>query len=107
MLEGPERGTLLLAALTRFSPIALGAVLVIGVTGVIQAYIDVRSISGLLHTTYGQLVIVKTVLLLCLIGFGWVNRERVIPALKRVVRDGLPPPGSAFWPGARCAGRLC
>ena len=56
-----------------------------------QAYIDVRSISGLLHTTYGQLIVVKTVLLLCLIGFGWVNRERVIPALKRVVGDGLPP----------------
>ena len=79
--------------LARFSPIALGAVVVIAVTGVIQAYIDVRSFHGLLHTTYGALIIVKVVLLRCLIGFGWVNRERVIPALKRLVGDGRSPGG--------------
>jgi copper transport protein len=92
-LEGPERSRLLLAALARFSPIALGAVVVIAVTGVIQAYIDVRSFHGLFHTTYGALIIVKVVLLLVLIGLGWVNRERVIPALQRVVGDGRSPGG--------------
>ena len=65
----------------------------IAVTGVIQAYIDVRSLHGLLHTTYGALIIVKVVLLALLIGIGWVNRERVIPALKRLVGDGRSPGG--------------
>ena len=92
-LEGDERSRLLLANLVRFSPIALGAVVVIAVTGVIQAYIDVRSLHGLLHTTYGALIIVKVVLLACLIGFGWVNRARVIPALQRLVGDGRSPGG--------------
>jgi copper transport protein len=92
-LEGGERSRLLLATLVRFSPIALGAVVVIAVTGVIQAYIDVRSFHGLLHTTYGALIIVKVVLLLCLIGFGFINRERVIPALERLVGDGRSPGG--------------
>jgi copper transport protein len=92
-LEGGERSRLLLAMLVRFSPIALGAVVVIAVTGVIQAYIDVRSFHGLLHTTYGALIIVKVVLLACLIGFGWVNRERVIPALQRLVGEGQSPGG--------------
>ncbi len=92
-LQGPERAGLLLAALARFSPIALGSVVVIAATGVIQAYIDVRSLNGLLHTTYGGLIIVKTVLLICLIGFGWVNRGRVIPALRRLVGDGHSPAG--------------
>jgi copper transport protein len=92
-LEGGERSRLLLTCLTRFSPIALGAVLIIAVTGVIQAYIDVRSFHGLFHTTYGALIIVKIVLLACLIGFGWVNRERVIPALERLVGDGRAPGG--------------
>ena len=64
-LEGGERSRLLLAKLARFSPIALGAVVVIAVTGVIQAYIDVRSLHGLFHTTYGALIIAKVVLLLC------------------------------------------
>jgi copper transport protein len=92
-LEGGERSRLLLACLTRFSPIALGAVVVIAATGVIQAYIDVRSLHGLFDTTYGALIIAKVVLLVCLIGFGWVNRERVIPALERLVGDGRAPGG--------------
>jgi copper transport protein len=92
-LEGPERSRLLLATLARFSPLALGAVVAIAVTGVIQAYIDVRSINGLLHTTYGQLIIVKVVLLASLIALGWVNRERVIPALERMAGDGRAPGG--------------
>jgi copper transport protein len=92
-LEGGERSRLLLATLVRFSPIALGAVVVIAVTGVVQAYIDVRSFHGLLHTTYGALIIVKVLLLGFLIGLGWVNRERVIPALTRLVGDGESPGG--------------
>jgi copper transport protein len=92
-LEGVERSRLLLATLVRFSPIALGSVVVIAVTGVIQAYIDVRSFHGLFYTTYGALIIVKIALLSSLIGLGWVNRERVIPALERIVGDGQSPGG--------------
>lgn len=92
-LEGPERSRLLLATLARFSPLALGSVVVIAATGVIQAYIDVRSVHGLLHTTYGALIIIKVVLLSTLIGLGWVNRERIIPTLKRLVGDGRSPGG--------------
>ncbi|HEV2945340.1 MAG TPA: CopD family protein [Solirubrobacteraceae bacterium] len=92
-LEGAERSRLLLAALVRFSPIALGAVVVIAVTGVIQAYIDVRSFHGLLHTTYGALILAKVALLLALMGLGWVNRGKVIPMLGRLVGDGRSPGG--------------
>jgi copper transport protein len=52
----------------------------------------VHSIHGLLHTTYGVLVLVKTALLAALAGFGWVNRERLIPGLRRLV-DVAHPPG--------------
>ena len=90
-LEGPQRTRLLLAALARFSPLALGCVIAIAITGVVQAYIDVRSFDGLLHSTYGALVIVKVVLLLVLIGFGWVNRSRILPALRRLAGGGQAP----------------
>lgn len=93
-LEGSERTRLLLGALARFSPLALGAVIAIAVTGTIQAYIDVRSVEGLLHTTYGALVVAKVVFLLILVGFGWANRERVIPALRRIAGEGGPPAGA-------------
>jgi copper transport protein len=90
-LDRPQRSRLLLATLVRFSPMALAAVIVIALTGVVQAYIDVRSLHGLFHTTYGALIIVKIILLLCLIGLGWISRERVIPAFKRIAGAGRPP----------------
>lgn len=90
-LEGPDRSRLLLATLTRFSPVALAAVIVIALSGVVQAYIDVRTLHGLLHSAYGALILVKTFLLLALIGLGWVNRERIIPALGRIVGAGASP----------------
>jgi copper transport protein len=89
-LEGDQRARLLLAALAGFSPIALASVLAVALTGTIQAYIDVRGIKGLTATTYGALVIAKTVLLLALIGLGWANRERIIPSLRRVVGADRP-----------------
>jgi copper transport protein len=90
-LERTDRGRLLLAVLARFSPLALASVIAIAVTGVVQAYIDVRSLEGLLHTTYGALILIKVALLGALIGLGWVNRERVIPALRRIVDAGGAP----------------
>src|SRR5271154_1881228 len=90
-LAPAQRSRLLLATLTRFSTIALAAVIVIAVTGVVQAYIDVRSFHGLLHTTYGALIIVKVALLSCLIGLGWINRGRVLPAFKRITATAQSP----------------
>ena len=92
-LEPAERTRLLLATLARFSPIALGAVAAIAVTGLVQAYIDVRVVADLFDTTYGLLVLAKMVLLLILIGFGWVNRERIIPRLRRLA-ESLAAPGA-------------
>ncbi len=92
-LPPSDRSRLLLATLARFSPLALAAVITIAATGVLQAYIDVRSVDGLLHTTYGTLIIIKIALLGALIGLGWVNRARVIPALRRIVDAAASPGG--------------
>jgi copper transport protein len=84
-LQPEGRSRLLLGTMAGFSPIALGAVIAIAITGVIQAYIDVRSLDALFDTTYGLLVVAKVVLLLALIGLGFQNRQRIIPALKGIV----------------------
>ena len=63
----------------------------IAATGAVQAYIDVRTLHGLLHTTYGLLILAKVALLLTLIALGWTNRERVIPALRRIAAADRPP----------------
>jgi copper transport protein len=90
-LPAAERTPLLLATLVRFSPLALASVIVIALTGVVQAYIDVRSLSALTSSTYGVLVLAKTVLLAVLIVLGAVNRQRIIPALRRLAAAGTTP----------------
>ncbi len=92
-LEPPDRTRLLLATLARFSPIALASVVALAVTGLVQAYIDVRRVADLWETTYGLLVLAKMVLLVVLVGFGWVNRDRIIPRLRRLV-EGAAAPGA-------------
>ncbi len=92
-LEAPGRSRLLMATLARFSPLALACVIAIATTGVVQAYIDVRSFEGLFHTVYGALVIVKVLLLTALIAIGWINRERILPALRRIAEAGAAPGG--------------
>ena len=99
-LEGEERTALLLATLTRFSPLALASVLAIALTGAIQAYIDVRTVDALFHTTYGLLLLVKSALLGALIVLGWMNRERLIPALRRLA-ESRSSPGRAGVLGRR------
>ncbi len=105
-LESPQRSRLLLATLVRFSPMALAAVIVIAVSGVVQAYIDVRTLNALFNTTYGALIIVKIVLLLLLIGLGWINRERVIPAFKRIAGAAEPPGGTGVLARRTMRGEL-
>ena len=90
-LAPPARTELLLATLASFSPVALTAVIAIAATGIVQAYIDVRSLDGLVQTTYGVLILVKTGLFAALVGFGWVNRRRVLPALTGLVKRGMSP----------------
>jgi copper transport protein len=86
-----QRTAMLVDVLARFSPLALGAVGVLAVTGIVQAYIDIRSLNALTHTTYGELVLLKTGLLGLLIGLGAINRERVIPTLRRLHAAGSTP----------------
>jgi copper transport protein len=90
-LDPGERTELLLATLARFSPLALASALAIGMTGIVQAYIDVRTLDALVNTTYGVLVLVKSALFVGLVALGWRNRERLIPALRRLASAGSSP----------------
>ncbi len=90
-VEPAARTGVLVEVLARFSPLALGAVVALALTGTVQAYIEVRSLNALAHSTYGELVLLKTGLLGLLIGLGAINRERVIPALRRALAAGGRP----------------
>jgi copper transport protein len=90
-LEPPYRTRLLAAILVRFSPVAFTAVCAILTTGLIQAYVHVRSIDHLIHTGYGRAVLAKMVLLVVLIAFGAYNQRRAVPRLKALAAGGEAP----------------
>ena len=90
-LAPPDRSRLLAGTLTRFSPLALGAVAAILATGLAQSYVYVRTPAHLLDTAFGRAVLVKLVLLAALIALGAVQRRRSLPGLRRVAAGGEPP----------------
>jgi copper transport protein len=93
-LEPADRSRLLAAVLVRFSPLALVCVIALMATGVTQALIHMGGLSPLFDTPFGRAVLIKFVLLLALVALGAVNRQRVVPALRRL-SEGRQPPGSA------------
>ena len=74
----------------RFSPIAGWCAAIVGVSGLVNAWIRVGSVSGL-GTRYGALVVVKAVLFGALVWAGWLHRRRAIPQLD------LPGAVRVFW----------
>jgi copper transport protein len=81
-LEPPDRTRLLSAVVGRFSALAGVAFAVLLATGVIQGIVEVASIPALVNTAFGRAVLIKVVLFAGLVGIGWVNRYRLIPALR-------------------------
>ena len=87
-------------AVERFSPIALGCVCAILLTGTYQAWRGVGTWLALVDTTYGRLLLIKIAAMCVLIGLGYVARIRIAslraPASElpvrtvEVVAAGLP-----------------
>ncbi len=67
-------------AVRRFSRMAFWLILVVGVTGVINAAVRVRA-ADLFTSTYGLLVVAKVVALIVLGGLGALHRRRTIATL--------------------------
>ena len=63
----PAGAALVPAAVARFSRLALGAAVVIALSGSVQAGLEVGAWSALVGTTYGQLVLLKVGLLLAML----------------------------------------
>jgi copper transport protein len=90
-LEPADRTRLLSGVLSRFSPLALIAVIALAVTGTVQAIVEVGSVGALTSTAFGRAVLIKAGLLLVLIGLGAINRQRVVPRLRRLAEERVAP----------------
>lgn len=77
------------AIVRRFSSTALAAVVAIGATGLIRALTELSRAGQVWSTSYGRLLIVKTVLFAPLVGLGWLNRTLLIDAFSRLRRSAV------------------
>jgi copper transport protein len=74
------------AAARRFSPVALGAVGVLALSGIGRSLMELDSVHQLWSTSYGRALIVKTALFLPLLGLGRLNRMLLDRGSARLAR---------------------
>jgi copper transport protein len=91
VLSPRERTPLLAGVVGRFSRMALIAVALLALTGVVQSLSLVASFGALVDTAYGRLVLVKIALLSMLVALGAYNQRRSLPRLRRLAAGGEEP----------------
>ncbi len=73
-LRGSKR---LESATARFSALAVWAFVIVGASGMVNAYVSLGSIDELFGSAYGRLVLLKVIALVVLGSFGYVQRSRI------------------------------
>jgi copper transport protein len=94
-LDRRERLPLVAAAAGRFSRLAMSAVALLLLSGIVQSIALVGAFDAFLETAYGRLVLAKIVLFLGLISFGAYNQRRLLPRLRAVAGGGEEPERAA------------
>jgi copper transport protein len=88
----PHDSTPLLAtAVGRFSRMAMIAVTLLLLSGIVNSLVLVASFDALIETAYGRLVLAKLALFGALIALGAVNQRRMLPQLRAIAARGDPP----------------
>ncbi|MFJ1590246.1 copper resistance CopC/CopD family protein [Kitasatospora albolonga] len=85
-------------AVRRFSRVAFGSVVVLAATGIYQSWRQVGSWSALTGTRYGQLLIIKVVLIAVLLAVAWFSRRwtgRLTDAVPAEAPEGAADPAEA------------
>ncbi|HEY3288936.1 MAG TPA: CopD family protein, partial [Anaerolineae bacterium] len=77
-------------AISRFSPLAMLSVVVIGFSGIAQSAGFVGSTDALLSTAYGRVLLAKAGLLIILVGFGVFHQQVISPRLQDWRLRNLP-----------------
>jgi copper transport protein len=88
----PEQPTPMLATVVgRFSRMAMIAVTLLLLSGIVNAVVLVASFDALVDTAYGRLVLAKIALFGALITLGALNQRRMLPQLRALAARGDPP----------------
>jgi copper transport protein len=90
-LEPGARTPLLAGVVGRFSALASIALPVLLLSGVLQAIVEVRSFSALLDSAFGRSVLIKVVIALGIVALGYINRQELVPALRKAAAGNTSP----------------
>lgn len=80
-LAKPRSPKLVAVAAQRFGYLAMAAVIVLLISGILSAYVRLASVSDLWTSGYGRLVILKSALLVVLVVLAAQIRQRILPQL--------------------------
>jgi len=78
---------------SRFSRLATVAVLAVTAAGTALAWALVRTVTALVATTYGRVLLVKVAAAMIVVALGAYNNRRLVPTLRTVVDDPTPADG--------------
>jgi copper transport protein len=90
-LEPGARTPLLAGVVGRFSALASIALPVLLLSGVLQAIVEVRSFPALLDSAFGRSVLLKIMIALGIVALGYINRQELVPALRKAAKDNTSP----------------
>jgi copper transport protein len=79
--DGVERWSSIASLVNSFSPIALASATIVVASGVIASWVHLETLSALWKTAYGQVLLVKLLLVLIALTIGAYNFRRVQPQL--------------------------
>jgi copper transport protein len=94
-LHRGDRAPLLAGVVGRFSRLAMTAVALLLLTGIVQSIALVGAVDAFFETAYGRLVLAKIALFIALISLGAYNQRRLLPRLRRVEGGGEEPERAA------------
>ncbi len=92
-LDPGQRREVLIVAIPRFSLVAIVAVASLGLTGFYAGWLQVGNLHALIHTGYGQSLIVKLSLLVVVLIIAGVNLFVIERGMKHKISDSV----SALW----------
>jgi copper transport protein len=89
LLSGDNRWLLAMTCVPRFSTLAVFSVVALITAGIVSAYLQVRTWSGLWETEYGLLLLAKIALLLPLLALGAYNNRYAVPRCRSGIASPL------------------
>jgi copper transport protein len=90
-LATTESTPLLATVVGRFSRLAMLAVTLLLLSGILNSVVLVASFEAVVETAYGRLVLAKIVVFCALISLGAFNQRRMLPQLRALAAGGEPP----------------